>query len=66
MYQSRRSTQKVVYQEDTVRDLQIHIVELEFLQACIYGSGDVRDIRDHLGCHKKLLPWDTTLFDGKS
>lgn len=55
-----------MYCEDKVHYLQVHIAELQFLQACIYSSGDVRNIRNYLGCHKKLLLWDATLFDGQA
>lgn len=51
---------------DGQKPIQINIVQLELLQTGLDRLRNVRDIGDHFGRNKELIPSHATLFDGNT
>jgi len=45
--------------------VQVDVVQLEFLQAGLQSTGDVRDITNHFRGHEELAARYTRFFDGR-
>ena len=47
-------------------EVQVHIVQLQFLEASVDGFGNVADVGEDLGRHEELGSVNLAFFDGDS